>query len=778
MNKIVKKIQCSADVYELEVEAPLIARERKAGQFVVFQLGDDLDERIPLTIADVNNEKGTITMVFQAVGESTRELATLKEGEYIANLLGPLGNPTDVKYYGRVVVVGGGIGVAPAYPIAQAMKDAGNDVKVIMGARTKDIMIFEDRMRSVDRDLTIVTDDGSYGRKGLVTEPLKELCESWHPDLAIAIGPAPMMKFSALTTKPYGIHTLVSLNTIMIDGTGMCGGCRVLIDGKMKFVCVDGPEFDGHKVDWDNLTARQRTFREREQAFRHRCNIDKMVDELLETPQNIEKTTLDEKAKLLLKTLPEELTVKDRMAIPAQEMPSQDPKTRSKNMNEVALGYTEDQAVLEAKRCLNCKNKPCVSGCPVSIDIPSFVSKVAERKFEEALAVIQESSLLPAICGRVCPQENQCQKFCTVGKAKGSVDCSVSIGRLERFVADWASERGVVSLPELKAPKGKKVAVVGSGPASIAAAADLKKAGYDVEMFEALHKKGGVLSYGIPEFRLPKTLVEREFDKLERMGVKIHTNFLVGRTETVEKLMKEDGFDAVFVGTGAGLPKFMNIKGESLVGVFSANEYLTRSNLMKAYDEKRAKTPLWHSDKVAVFGGGNVAMDAARTALRLGAKDVTIIYRRTIEEMPARREEVEHAKEEGVNFLMLSQPVEITGDESGKVKGVIVRNCVLGEPDASGRRRPVEVEGSDHELEFGTVIVAIGNASNPLIKMTTPDIEVNQRGNFIVDEETEATSIPGVFAGGDIVLGAATVILAMGQGRKAAKAIDEYLERL
>lgn len=479
-----------------------------------------------------------------------------------------------------------------------------------------------------------------------------------------------------------------------------------------------------------------------------------------------------EEEKEILANLKADLSPKDRLEIPLQDMPSQDPDERKHNMMEVALGYSEDQVVVEANRCLQCKNKPCIQGCPVQIDIPQFIHRVTQRDFDGALSVIQESSLLPAICGRVCPQENQCQKFCTVGKIKKDVDQAVAIGRIERYVAD----HGNSLLPAIMPSTGKKVAVVGTGPASIAAAADLRKAGHEVVMFEALHKTGGVLVYGIPEFRLPKRLVQKEIEKLVEMGVKINTNFLVGRTRTIHELMEEDHFDSIFVGTGAGLPKFMNIPGENYVGVFSANEYLTRSNLMKAYSESKSMTPLYHSRKVAVFGGGNVAMDAARTALRLGAEKVTIVYRRTKEEMPARKEEVHHAIEEGVEFLMLSQPVEILGDESGKVVGIKVIKCELGEADASGRRSPVEIPGSEYEIEYDTVIVAIGNASNPLIKMTTPEIEVNKRGNFIVDPETGETSIKGLYAGGDIVLGAATVILAMGEGRRAAKAMNEYLQ--
>ncbi len=490
----------------------------------------------------------------------------------------------------------------------------------------------------------------------------------------------------------------------------------------------------------------------------------------------IDLEKLDREALETLSSIPDNPQAKDRISIPHQEMPSQEAKERVHNMSEVALGYTENQALCEANRCLNCKTKPCREGCPVSIDIPAFIQEIQKRDYKRALEIIQQSSLLPSVCGRVCPQENQCQKYCTVGKVLKDVDKAVGIGRLERFVADYAKDS--VSIPEIKKASGKKVAIVGSGPASIACAADVRREGHDVVIFEALHKLGGVLSYGIPEFRLPKKLVDEQIKKLQSMGIKIESNVLVGRTRTIKELMDEDGFDAVFVGTGAGLPKFMGITGENLCSVFSANEYLTRSNLMKAYDEKDAKTPYFHAKRVAVLGGGNVAMDSARTALRLGADKVDIIYRRTMDEIPARKEEVQHAIEEGVNFMLLSQPVEIIGDENGFVTKLKIRRCKLGEPDASGRRSPVEIDGSDFEKDYDAVIVSIGNASNPLIKKTTPEIETNKRGNFIVDGETNETSMKGVFAGGDIVLGSATVILAMGQGRKAAKAINRYLENL
>ena len=469
------------------------------------------------------------------------------------------------------------------------------------------------------------------------------------------------------------------------------------------------------------------------------------------------------------------MTNKERMAIPPQAMPEQKPEVRRHNMGEVALGYTAEQAKCEASRCLNCPTKPCMQGCPVAIDIPGFLAKAAEGDFAGALKIIKQTSLLPAVCGRVCPQEKQCQKFCTMGKALKDVDKAVAIGRVERFCADLARTTGNEE-PVVCAPKtGKRVAIVGSGPASITAAADCAKAGHDVTMFEAFHKCGGVLVYGIPEFRLPKAIVQNEIDGLKKIGVKIETNYVVGRTRKLTDLLTKDGFDAAFVGTGAGLPKFMNIEGENLNGVFSANEYLTRANLMKAYLEGQADTPYWHGKKVAVLGGGNVAMDASRMALRLGAEKVYLIYRRSLEEMPARKEEIHHAMQEGVEFLLLQNAKRILGNDQGAVTGIECLKYELGEPDASGRRSPVAVEGSEFTLDIDTVVVAVGNASNPLIPATTDGLEVNKRGNIVVNPETNMTSIPGIFAGGDIVLGAATVILAMGEGRRAAAGINAYL---
>lgn len=476
---------------------------------------------------------------------------------------------------------------------------------------------------------------------------------------------------------------------------------------------------------------------------------------------------------LLNKQKTDKLKPAERYEIPPQDMPEQDPVKRRANVNEVATGYTETHARLEAMRCLQCKKAPCIKGCPVQIRIQDFIAAISEDDFKQALAIIKENSLLPAVCGRVCPQEVQCQQTCTVGLKFKDPTKAVSIGRLERFVADL--DRGNESVPSVAAETGKKVAVIGSGPGGIVAAADTRRAGHDVTMFEAFHKTGGVLVYGIPEFRLPKAIVQKEIDTLTKMGVKIVCNFVVGRTRTIEELMKEDGFDAVYIGVGAGLPRFMGIEGESLVGVYSANEYLTRANLMKAYDfGSGADTPIARSKKVAVIGGGNVAMDSARTAVRLGADKVYLVYRRTEKEMPARIEEVHHAKEEGIEFHILQSPKRVIGDENSLVTAIECLKYKLGEPDESGRRRPLPIEGSEFRIEVDTVIIAIGNTANPLIRQTTPGLEFNKWGNIVVDENCK-TSLEGVYAGGDIVLGAATVILAMGQGRVAAAAINQYL---
>ncbi|MDR3336360.1 MAG: NADPH-dependent glutamate synthase [Treponema sp.] len=492
--------------------------------------------------------------------------------------------------------------------------------------------------------------------------------------------------------------------------------------------------------------------------------------ELEKEARGILKPILDKKA------AGEALSAKERLAIPAQEMPVQDPIARSRNVSEVALGYGESQARLEAERCLGCKNQPCVQGCPVQVPIPRFIAGIQQGDFKAAVDAIKETNLLPAVCGRVCPQEKQCQAECTVGKSLKSVEKAVAIGRLERYVADWERDNGKVTVPSVKPATGRKVAVIGSGPAGLTVAADAAREGHGVSIFEAFHKPGGVMVYGIPEFRLPKAIVQAEVDNLGKMGVKLDTNFLIGRTRTVKELLEEDQYDAVFIGVGAGLPKFLGCPGENLVGVSSANEYLTRANLMKAYDASKADTPIYQSKIVTVIGGGNVAMDAARMALRLGAEQVHVIYRRTRDEMPARAEEVVHAMEEGVIFDFLRNPNKMLGDDQGRVTGLELQKFELGESDASGRRSPVAVPGSEYAFNCDTVIVALGNESNPLLVRTTGNLSADRKGRIVVSED-QKTSLDRVYAGGDIVLGAATVILAMGEGRRAAAAINELLTK-
>ena len=639
--------------------------------------------------------------------------------------------------------MGGGVGVAPVLPIAKALFEAGNKVISIIGARTKEMLILEDEMKAVSTELYVTTDDGTYGHHGFVTDVLKQIIEKGEKiEEVVGIGPVVMMKAVSDVTRPYNIRTIVSLNTIMVDGTGMCGCCRATIGGETKFVCVDGPEFDGHQVDFKELIARQKMYNreERRAMWDHECKLEFQAKQLKKTKRR-------------------------------ERMPEQDPKKRVQNFNEVALGYTRENAMREAARCLQCKNMPCVEGCPVNITIPEFIKKVKEGDFMGAIHAIKETNALPAVCGRVCPQETQCEEKCVLGK-KGE---PIAIGRLERFVADYEAQQGDIRVPEIAKPTGKKVAVIGAGPAGLTVAGELAKKGHDVSVFEALHKAGGVLVYGIPEFRLPKAIVQREVDYVGKLGAKIKVDVIVGQAVTVDELF-DQGFDAIFVGTGAGLPYFLNIPGENLNGVYSANEFLTRANLMKAYLFPEYDTPVRVGSKVAVVGGGNVAMDSARVAKRLGADDVYLVYRRSRAEMPARAEEAHHAEEEGIDFRLLTNPIKVVGDENGWVTGIEVVKQQLGEPDASGRRRPVDIPGSNYIIDVDVVIIAIGQGPNPILTQSGAGLELRKSGNIVADPETGKTSRKGVFAGGDIVTGAATVILAMGAGRKAAAAMDEYLK--
>ncbi len=778
MNKIVRKEQFSEKVFLFEIEAPLIAKSRKAGNFVIVRV-DKKGERMPLTIAGADINKGTITLVVQQVGLSSKKLCMLNEGDFVADVVGPLGNPTHIENFGTVVCAGGGLGVAPMLPIIQALKAAGNRVLSVMAGRSKDLIILEDQVRASSDEVIIMTDDGSYGEKGVVTIGIEKFITQEHVDKVFAIGPPIMMKFSNLTAQKYQIPCEVSLNTIMVDGTGMCGACRLTIGGKTRFVCIDGPEFDGALVDWDEMFKRMGTFKRAEQEelehFEEHMgsNEEQVVTETTDIvmdddPTNDTIEVLTDRNAEWRKALRASMKPKERTAIPRVIMPELDPVYRATTrLEEVNKGLTKEMALTEAKRCLDCAKPTCVEGCPVNVNIPSFIKNIERGQFLAAAKVLKNTSALPAVCGRVCPQEKQCEARCIHLKMN---EPAVAIGYLERFAADYERESGNMSIPEVAPSNGIKVAVVGSGPAGLSFAGDMARMGYDVYVFEALHEIGGVLKYGIPEFRLPNRIVDVEIDNLSKMGVHFQTDCIVGKTISVEQL-EANGFKGIFVASGAGLPNFMDIPGENLINIMSSNEYLTRVNLMDAANPT-TDTPINLGKNVMVVGGGNTAMDSVRTAKRLGAK-VTLVYRRSEAEMPARLEEVKHAKEEGIDFLTLHNPIEYIGDEKGAVSKAVLEVMKLGEPDASGRRRP-EPTGETKTIDVDQVIVAIGVSPNPLVPKSVAGLELGRKNTIAVNEQMES-SHQGLFAGGDIVRGGATVILAMGDGRTAAANMHQQL---
>lgn len=758
----------------------MIAKSRKAGNFIIVRVGEN-GERVPLTIADASIERGTITIVVQKVGLSSTKLCDLNEGDYITDVVGPLGNPTHIENFGTVVCAGGGVGVAPMLPIIRALKAAGNRVLSVIAGRSKELVILEDEVRQSSDELIIMTDDGSYGEKGVVTVGIEKfITQEEHVDKVFAIGPPIMMKFCCLMAQKYNVPVEVSLNTIMVDGTGMCGACRLSIGGKTKFVCIDGPEFDGSLVDWDEMFKRMGTFRdaEREEMEHYEEHLRGFAkqEELhtCETCMDVEPTTetieeLTNRDSEWRKELRAAMKPAERKAIERVTMPELDPVYRATTRTEeVNKGLTKQMAVREAHRCLDCGKPACVEGCPVNINIPSFIKNIERGQFLAAAKVLKSTSALPAVCGRVCPQEKQCESKCIHLKMN---EPAVAIGYLERFAADFERESGNIALPDLAPKNGIKVAVVGSGPSGLSFAGDMAKKGYEVHVFEALHEIGGVLKYGIPEFRLPNHIVDVEIENLKKMGVEFQTDCIVGKTITVDQLESE-GFKGIFVGSGAGLPNFMNIKGENALNIMSSNEYLTRVNLMDAANPL-ADTPLNIGKHVLVVGGGNTAMDSCRTAKRLGG-DVTLVYRRSEAEMPARLEEVKHAKEEGINFLTLHNPIEYIADEKGAVKAAVLQVMELGEPDASGRRSPVPVEGKTVTLDVDQVIVAVGVSPNPLVPKSIEGLELGRKNTIAVNDQMQS-SRPEIFAGGDIVRGGATVILAMGDGRRAAASMDEKL---
>ena len=774
MNKIVAKEQFSEKVYKLVVEAPLIAKARRAGHFVIVRVGEK-GERMPLTIADADTQAGTITLVVQKVGVSSTKLCNLNVGDEITDVVGPLGKATHIENFGTVVCAGGGVGVAPMLPIIKALKAAGNRVVSVLAGRSKDLIILEDEVSKHSDEVIIMTDDGSYGQKGVVTVGIEQVIQREKVDKVFAIGPAIMMKFCCLLTKKYGISTDVSLNTIMVDGTGMCGACRITVGGKTRFVCVDGPEFDGHEVDFDEMLSRMTAFKQEEQAalaaFTESVG-DSEATEVQEpqaapTKKSVPSNTPAESTDSLTDRsapwraeLRASMKAKERTAIERVKMTELDPVYRATTRTEeVNQGLTVEQAQREAQRCLDCAKPTCMEGCPVNIQIPSFIKNIERGNFLGAAKVLKMTSALPAVCGRVCPQEKQCESKCIHLKMN---EPAVAIGYLERFAADYERESGQMSIPECAPANGKKIAVVGSGPSGLSFAGDMAKYGYEVTVFEALHEIGGVLKYGIPEFRLPNAIVDVEIQNLEKMGVKFIKDCIIGKTIAVEEL-EQQGFAGIFIGSGAGLPNFMNIPGENLKGIMSSNEYLTRVNLMDA-SNPGTDTPIHRAKSVMVVGGGNTAMDSCRTAKRLGAERVFIAYRRSEAEMPARL----------VEFLTLHNPIEYLADEQGNVRAVVLQKMELGEPDASGRRSPQPIPGATETIDIDQAIVAVGVSQNPIVPTSIQGLELGRKNTIVVNEGMQ-TNIPAIFAGGDIVRGGATVILAMGDGRRAASAMHEYL---
>ncbi|WP_243287140.1 NADPH-dependent glutamate synthase [Geothrix terrae] len=762
---ILEKKLIAPETWSFIVQAPQVARGRKPGQFFMVAPFPE-SERIPLTLAGGDAKKGYIHFIMQEVGATTKAMGRLSAGDRLFAVAGPMGTPTELMEEGTIVLMAGGYGSAAILPAAEELHAQGRRVITILGGRSKERVLLADELGAASAELIVTTDDGTLGRQGLVTDALKDIIAREKVAQVVAVGPLPMMRAVSDLTKPHGIFTLVSLNALMVDGTGMCGGCRVSVGGQTKFACFDGPDFDGHQVDFNMLRMRQDWYKaeEHDACDPSECKIGRVA---ATGPVDYSKYLNEPVTELDWQNL-DLNTIKpsQKMKIPRQEMACQPPELRVCNFDEVSLGLSPEQARLEAARCIQCKHPACIEGCPVNINIPAFLMEIVHEDPQGAARIIKESSSLGSVCGRVCPQEKQCEIKCVVG-IKG---LPVSIGRLERYASD--SMLGSDELPPVEAPTGKKVAVIGAGPAGLTVAGELIKKGHQVTVYDALHKPGGVMLYGIPEFRLPNKIVDQEVGTLRRLGVKFIMNTLVGRSMTLDDLRKDH--DAIFMGTGAGLPKMMGIPGEEYKGVYTANEFLTRINLMRADLFPEYGTPVTVGKNVIIVGAGNTAMDASRAARRMGAEKVTVVYRRTVKESTARKEELEHAMEEGVEFKYLTTPVQLHGNDKGWMTHAECAVMELGEPGPDGRRSP-KMTDERIMIPCDTLVVALGFDVNPLIAQTDKGLKTLKGGVVVVDNETGETSLPGVFAGGDVITGGATVILAMGQGRRAAAAIHRRL---
>ncbi|WP_243322860.1 NADPH-dependent glutamate synthase [Geothrix sp. SG200] len=762
---ILEKKLIAPETWSFIVQAPQVARGRKPGQFFMVAPFPE-SERIPLTLAGGDAKKGYIHFIMQEVGATTKAMGRLSAGDRLFAVAGPMGTPTELVEEGTIVLMAGGYGSAAILPAAEELHVQGRRVITILGGRSKERVLLADELGAASAELIVTTDDGTLGRQGLVTDALKDIIAREKVAQVVAVGPLPMMRAVSDLTKPHGIFTLVSLNALMVDGTGMCGGCRVSVGGQTKFACFDGPDFDGHQVDFNMLRMRQDWYKseEHDACDPSECKIGRVA---ATGPVDYSKYLNEPVTELDWQNL-DLNTIKpsQKMKIPRQEMACQPPELRVCNFDEVSLGLSPEQARLEAARCIQCKHPACIEGCPVNINIPAFLMEIVHEDPQGAARIIKESSSLGSVCGRVCPQEKQCEIKCVVG-IKG---LPVSIGRLERYASD--SMLGSDELPPVEAPTGKKVAVIGAGPAGLTVAGELIKKGHQVTVYDALHKPGGVMLYGIPEFRLPNKIVDQEVGTLRRLGVKFIMNTLVGRSMTLDDLRRDH--DAIFMGTGAGLPKMMGIPGEEYKGVYTANEFLTRINLMRADLFPEYGTPVTVGKNVIIVGAGNTAMDASRAARRMGAEKVTVVYRRTVKESTARKEELEHAQEEGVEFKFLCTPVQLHGNDKGWMTHAECAVMELGEPGPDGRRSP-RMTDERIMIPCDTLVVALGFDVNPLIAQTDKGLKTLKGGVVVVDNETGETSLPGVFAGGDVITGGATVILAMGQGRRAAAAMHRRL---